>query len=189
MAGPVYLVRTDLDPAGVTRVATEIFAMWLDFALGKGALNGKKIHYPSGKYAASIQFKQIGVSTIAIVADETVAPEALWLEIGHRAYDMKQTVGAIGRRVPLHRVPGGPVHANLTGGLRRLGAPYGSVKPGVRPSMWAEVRGGEFSGFASIGPNSAPDSWIIPAMPAYAPAHTLAAIAQRMAGFMEGRAG
>jgi hypothetical protein len=177
-----YVIRTDLDPAGVTRVAVEIFVMWMRFALGEEALNGKRLIYPSGRYASSISYRQIDPVTIAIMADESIAPEAAILETGHRSFDMKTVSRLAGRGLPMHRHVGDDVHAQATG-LRRIGAGP------PRPSMWAEVHERGFSGFASFGPNSPPGSWIIPPMPAYSPALTLAAIGRRTASFLEGRGG
>lgn len=170
----VYVVKTDLRPADVTRVGVELFLKWMEFALGRGSLDGKRLVYPTGRYAASLRLEQRDETTVAIIADENVAPEALWLEIGHGAFDMKTVATLSGRAIPMHEAPGGSAHRAATG-LRRIGAGP------ARPSMWAEVRRASFSGFASFGPNSAPDSWIIPAMPAYAPAHVLAQLGARAA--------
>ena len=170
--GNVYVVKTDLDPAMLTRIGLEIFAKWLDFALGVQSLNGRRLVYPTGRYAASLQFKRTSESSVAIIADEDMAPEAAVLEYGHGAVDLKTKLQQ-GRAYPMHRPFGG----NQTGGLRRIGSGPASMKP----HMWAEVRSREASGFASIGPNSPPGSWIIPPMPAYSPAMVLAAMATKMA--------
>lgn len=169
--GITYVVRTNLPPEAVSRIATEIFARWLDFALGRGSLNGKRLVYPSGRYASSIQYRQEGESTVAIIADESVAPEAGILEQGHGPVDLKAKLRP--GRYPMHRYPG----SNAGGGLRRVGS---SVK-GLKPSIWAEARAREFSGYATLSENSPPGSWIIPAMPAYSPALVLAAMAKKMA--------
>jgi hypothetical protein len=50
--------------------------------------------------------------------------------------------------------------------------------------MWAEMRRSERAGYASIGPNSPPDSWVIPAMPAYSTAAILQAQAEAMVARM-----
>ena len=173
-AGHVFVIKTDLPPELVTEIGVEIFVKWMNFALGKEMLNGKKLFYPSGRYASSLSFRQVDETTVAILADESVAPEALFLEEGHRSFDMKTVTALRGRSIPMHRPVGGAKHLSMTGLKRVGGGP-------ARPMMWAEVRAGTSSGFASIGPNSAPDSWIIPAMPAYSPAGTLAAMARGMA--------
>lgn len=185
-SGITYVVRTDLPPEGVTRVAVELFTLWMNFALGGEALNGKKLIYPSGRYAASISYRRMGEATVALIADEEMAPEAAILETGHRAFDMKTVTRLSGRALPMHRPLAGPAVAQATG-LRRVGTT-------MRPSMWAyAMRGGGLvepsAGFASFGPNSPPGSWWIPPMPAYAPALTLAAIGRRLAAAMEGRGG
>lgn len=172
-SGTYYVVKTDLDPTQLNRVGLHIFALWLDFALGNSVLNGRRIVYPTGKYAASLSFRQVGESAVAVVADEDIAPEAAVLESGHGPVDLKTRL-AHGRAYPMHRPVGGNQAAT---GVRRVG----SGPPGLRPSVWAEVRGREASGFASIGPNSPPDSWIIPPMTAYSPAATLARMASTIA--------
>ena len=161
-----YVVKTDLPPEAVNAIGLLVFSKWLDFALGRTVLNGRRLVYPTGRYAASISFRQEGEATVAIIADEDAAPEAGILEQGHAPVDLKTRLRP-GRAYPMHR-PSGSVPGVS---LRRIG----SGPPGMHPSMWAEVRMREFSGFASIGENSPPDSWIIPAMPAYAPALYLAA--------------
>ena len=170
--GLTYVVRTNLPPAALTELGVEMFVMWLDFALGSGTLNGKRLYYPTGRYANSLRFEQRDASTVAIVADEGMAPEAAILESGHRSFDMKTTVQGGSRRVPMHRRPGSQPGVPL----RRTGA----GPPGLRPSVWAEVRGKEATGFATLSANSPAGSWVIPAMTPYSPGLTLAAMARRM---------
>jgi hypothetical protein len=172
--GHVFVIKTDLPPELVTEIGVEIFVKWMNFALGKDMLNGKRLFYPSGRYASSLSFRQVDENTVAILADESVAPEALFLEEGHRSFDMKTVAALRGRSIPIHRPVGSAQHLSMTGLKRVGGGP-------ARPMMWAEVRAGTSSGFASIGPNSPADSWIIPSMPAYSPAGTLAAMARGMA--------
>ena len=153
-AGVYFVVKTDLDPAMVTRLGLEIYAKWIDFASGGLVLGGKRLVHPTGRYARSIQFRQLGESSVAVIADEDVAPEAAILESGHGPVDLKQKLQR-GRAYPMHRA----LH-------------------GSRPLMWAQMRN---TGYASIGPNSPPDSWIIPAMSAYGVAANLARMAAGMA--------
>ncbi len=168
-----YVVKTNLDPEHVNQLGLEIFAKWVEFALGQQSLGGRKLIYPTGRYAASISFQKTGEASVAIIADEKIAPEALFLETGHAQVDLKTKLQQ-GRAYPMHRPPGNWATITSTG-LRRVGA--GPAKP----SMWAEVRAAGSSGYASIGPNSPADSWIIPSMPAYAPAAALAALARSKA--------
>lgn len=169
MASFSYVVKTNLPPEQLTLLAVDIFIKWVEFALGQTSLGGKRLVYPSGRYAASIQFRQEGEANIAIVASGLVAQI---LESGHGPIDLKtklQQGRAYPMRRPVGQVPG------IT--LRRIGA----GPPSLKPHLWAQLRVKEASGFASIGPNSAPDSWVIPAMPAYSPAMILAAQAQAAA--------
>ncbi len=158
----------------VSQIAVEIFVRWVDFALGNTALGNKRLVYPSGRYAASIQYRQEGAATIAISA---TAPEADIIEYGHRAVDLKTKL-TMGKTYKMHRPTG------YTPGtrLRRIGASPASMKP----QMWAELHASEASGFARLGPNSPPGSWIIPPMMAYSPAMVLAAQAQREADRLGG---
>jgi hypothetical protein len=171
-AGVTYVVRTNLPPEAVTQIAIAIFIKWVDFALGHSSLGGKRLVYPTGRYAASISFKQENAWTVAIVADEGIAPHASVIEQGHGPIDLKTRLQR-GRAYPMHRMVGKTPGTSL----RRIG----SGPPSLRSQMWAELRANEASGFASIGPNSSPDSWIIPPMPAYSPALILAAQAKQMA--------
>lgn len=187
-----YTIQTNLPPEAVTRIGLEIFKLWVDFAMGRAAIGSRSLIYPTGRYAASISFRQEGIATAAIMSDEAIAPEAAILETGHGRIDLKAKLQR-GRAYPMHRARGGTAGTSL----RRVGNPApAALKPrattrggivqgvrhgSVRASMWAEMRSATSSGFASIGPNSPPDSWIIPPMPAYAPAANLARMAEQMA--------
>ncbi len=166
MASFSYVVKTNLPPEQLTQLAVEVFARWVEFALGQSSLNNKRLIYPSGRYAASIEYRQQGEASVAIVASD---PIAVILEGGHGPIDLKTKLQH-GRAYPMRR-PTGQVPGIS---LRRIGA----GPPSLKPHMWAQLRQREASGFASIGPNSPADSWVIPAMPAYSPALILAAQAQ-----------
>lgn len=172
MASFNYVVKTDLPPEQLSALALDVFTKWVEFALGSLALGNKKLIYPTGRYAASIEFRQEGETSIAIVAS---APEAEIIETGHGSVDLKTKL-QMGRAYPMHRPTGAVPGVRL----RRVGA----GPPSMRPRMWAELHRQTESGFASIGANSPPDSWIIPAMPAYSPALILAAQAQALARSM-----
>lgn len=161
-----FTVHTNLPPDQVSRVAIEIFSLWVDFALGRRAIGGKRLIYPTGRYAASISYQLIGESTIAFVA---TAPEADILEHGHAAVDLKQKLGP--GHYPMHRTSAAKPTTHASRGSKLIG----------NASMWAEIRRAGRNGFASIGPNSPPDSWIIPAMPAYSTGAILKAQAEAMA--------
>lgn len=140
--GKIYIVRTDLGPEDLHDVAMQIYAKWLEFALGEGALGGKTLKHPTGRYAAAISVTQEQDGSYLIYADDDL-PEAGILESGHQAFDLK-TRFQQGRLYPMHR-------------------------------------GGEFTGYASISYDHLYDStaWILPAMPAYAPARILADLARQ----------
>ena len=173
-----YVVKTNLPPEAVSRIGVEIFTAWLAFALGEDSLAGKRLIYPTGRYAASLSIKQVDASTVAIIADESVAPEAAILETGHRRFDMKTVTSLKGRAIPMHR----PVGETPGTKLKRIGG----GPPGLKPQMWAEVHASTRSGFASFGPNSPPDSWVVPAMASYAPGLTLSIMAKKMASDLGG---
>jgi hypothetical protein len=163
VAGLTYVIRTDLPPEGVTQIALEIYARWVDFAMGGSAIGGRRLISPTGRYASSIQYKQEAEHVVAIVADENIAPEAAYIEHGHGAVDLKTRLQS-GKAYRMNRSTG--------------------AAPSMSPKMWGEMRRAGNTGFASFGPNSAPDSWVIPAMQAYSPALILAA---QMTAMMRGR--
>lgn len=150
-----YVIRTNLPPEQLNQIALEIFSRWVEFALGERALGGKRLIHPTGRYAASLEYRQEGEASVAMVSS---SPIAGIIEHGHAAVDLKTKLQS-GRAYPLHRAGG---------------------SPSMRPKMWAEMRRQSTSGFASFGPDSPADSWIIPAMPAYSPAAILAAQMQAM---------
>lgn len=174
-SGVTYVIKTNLPPEAVTQIGIEIFAKWVEFALGQASIGGRRLVYPTGRYASSISFQKVGTASVAIVADESVAPEAAVLEYGHGSVDLKQRLAP--GVYPMHRPPGGAAHKSATGLLRR-----GSGPASLRPKMWAELRANESSGYASISPNSPPGSWIIPPMVPYSPALILAAQARSTYG-------
>ena len=157
----VYDVWTNADPAQLNDIQLEIFRQWSVFATGGMALNGKILKNPGGRYARSLRMEGAGsLNHVAIIADDRVAPEAHFLESGHDEVDLKKYLKP-GKAYPLH---------------------YGGGQA-ARGVFGAPRMGGQFlTGWARMGPNSAPDSWIIPAMPAYAPGLTLAQEALKMAG-------
>jgi hypothetical protein len=162
-------IFTNLPPQQVSRIAVEIFSLWVDFALGRASIGGKKLIYPTGRYAASISYHFTGESSVAFVA---TAPEADILEHGHPSIDLKQKLRP--GHYLMHRTgPGKPSMRSSRGsGLT------------ANVAMWAKMREQSASGFATLGPNSPPGSWIIPAMPAYSTAAILAAQARSMAARM-----
>lgn len=149
----VYDVFTDLDPEQLTQVAAETYYRWLQFALGKAEIGGKKLKHPSGRYAAALSWKKTGVARIAIIADENAAKEIGILETGHAEFSLKDQMLAPGR-------PGVRVS--------KEGYPYRRIN--LSGSVWARERRVHTM---SAKPGSSP--WKIPAMPAYAPGAILAA--------------
>ena len=133
-------IHSDLDPKVVNKIAMYIFGLWIDFALGKLALGGRKIIYPDRTgYAASIQHTgREGNAIVGIYADESIAPEAGILEKGHGPFDLKTRLG------PGHY----PMHGFRFGGgvtpVRRIGA---SGRPTLtKRFMWARMRENVSSG-------------------------------------------
>lgn len=162
-------IKTDLPPERIDQIGLAIYEAWVNFALGKTSLGGHRLLHPTGRYAASISFKRTGSASVAIMADESIAPEALTLEVGHGAIDFKTRFP--GRTFPMHRGEEG-----VYGG-HGFAPPFRSL----RPSIWAQVRDRGKTGFATVptreGIVKRPElgrSWIIPAMPAYSPAKHLA---------------
>lgn len=155
-----YDVYTDLDPDELTEVGLAVMQAWIKFASGMASIHGHRVENPTGRYADSIRLEQRSPNWIAIVADEKIAPEALYLETGHKAYDMKAAFP--GRVFPMHRGSGGILNSTFGG---------------KSPSMWAASRSMGMNGFARVPTHITPEnagSWIIPAMPAWSPASYLA---------------
>jgi len=160
--GDYHVILTNMAPEDINRITLEIYQKWLDFALGKGVLNGRMIVNPTGRYARSIQVKWEDGIAVGVIADVGIAKEAAYIEWGHAAVDLKTKL-THGRAYPMHRTTALPPR-------------IGGGPNGIRSRVWSQIRTRAFTGFASIGPNSRPDSWIIPAMPAYSPTATLAAM-------------
>lgn len=188
----IDIVATDADPEYINSIGLEIFRLWREFASGQRHLGGRKIENPTGRYAASISIRRYGtrvgirtpghiptrvITRIAVIADATMAPEAVFLERGHRPIDMLNYLD-LGKIYPMHRQ--GPTPQFVSGGMLPHGA-YGRRR--VR-QMWAQTRGGRASGYArtpaSLANRGATNTsgtgpaWTIPAMPAYSPAQHLA---------------
>jgi hypothetical protein len=161
-------VYTNLDPQTLNAVGLHVAKLWISFALGGMKLGGKVIARPTGRYASSISYRRYGAAHVAILSDETFAPEAAILETGHPQIDMKEHLKR-GSSIPMHR--GLPGHYGSAG----YGSPFHAGTPrqrrlGQRYSIWGQIRSAGFSGFASVGSTG----WIIPPMPAYSPAKFLA---------------
>lgn len=173
----IYDVYFDGDESEISDISFAVVLMWIEFALGKRALNGRRIQHPTGRYASSITRIRTGPNRIAVIADEKIAPEAEFIEHGHSPYDMKKLFG--GRTFLLHRGQVGDY------GSAGFGTPIVNSTPtAIRKNIWAIPRSEGATGFKTV-PESASDSskkakkrfassWIIPHMAAYAPAAYLA---------------
>jgi hypothetical protein len=159
--GDYYVIVTNMSPQEVNRLTLEVYARWLDFALGHTVLNGRRIVNPTGRYSRSLQVKYEDGIAVGVVADPSIAPEAAMIEHGHASVDLKNRL-MHGRAYPMHRAG--------------LPPRIGGGPNGIRSRMWSQIKSRTATGFASIGPNSSPDSWILPSMPAYSPSATLAAM-------------
>lgn len=159
--GSYHVILGNMAPQEVNRITLEVYARWLDFALGHTVLNGHRIVNPTGRYARSLQVRYEDGIAVGVIADPSIAPEAAMIEHGHASVDLKTRL-MHGRAYPMHRA-GPPVRV-------------GGGPNGIRSRLWSQVKSRTGTGFASIGPNSSPDSWILPSMPAYSPSATLAAM-------------
>jgi hypothetical protein len=166
MPNIVYDVVTDLPPDRLNAVGLEVFRMWSEFALGLTDIGGLMIKHPTGRYASSLRMRTTP-TVVTVMADESKAAEARWLEEGHGRIDMLQHLTA-GRSYPMHR-----------GGVGRKLQTRRKVKGGY---IWAVSAGRNLSGYVKV-PHERPNrmntsgtgpAWTIPSMPAYAPAHIMA---------------
>lgn len=191
----IEIISTDAVPEYLNAVSVEIFRLWREFALGSRHLGGRKLLYPTGRYASSISMVRRGsrvttvrqgrefhtrmITSIAIVANEQAAPEAAILETGHKGIDMLQHL-APDTYYPMHR--SGPVPASV-----RQGAASFPRDPSQRRrvrQIWSQIRETRATGRAKTpldpsmrGPMNTSHTgpaWYIPPMPMYEPAHILA---------------
>lgn len=157
----IYDVMTDLPPDQLYETGIKVFRLWMEWALGKPLFPIKQLEHPTGRYASALSFRREGVRRIAIIADESFAPEVGILETGHGPVDLKKKL-VPGRTYPMHRGTSGAI----------------SVGRGPRSrSIWASARRAGFNGYATVPSKITAEnsgSWIIPAMPAYSPARILA---------------
>lgn len=161
----IYDIFYDGDDSEVSDISFAVMRIWMEFALGKRQLNGRKIQNPTGRYASSISRIRTGPNRVAVVADESIAPEAAFLEYGHSPYDMKKLFG--GRTFLLHRGKVGEY------GSKGYGSPIvNTTNTAIRKNIWAIPRAQGATGFKTVALSG--NSWIIPRMPAYAPAAYLA---------------
>lgn len=196
----MYEVYTDLDPEALTDVAAMVYRAWLAFALGQGEIGGQVLKHPSGRYAASMSWKKTGEAAVAIIADETIAPEAGWIEEGKTSADMKAAMLGKGntrtskagyryRVIPMRRDATTP-SADILGDIVTTKA--GETLPVRAARMWARPRwrsnpssrrtvppGIVPSPFVTMTDKPGSSPWVVPAMPAYSPAAILADIIRR----------
>lgn len=192
MSAPLE-VFTDLNPDELTEVAVETYRLWLRFALGEKSIGGRTLAHPSGRYAAAISWRRKGRSTIAIIADEQLAPEALWIEDGHSPADILSAmlsggkVSADGhryRRVSLKAGTGrGGQAAPMSGldmnAITTSSATGGGASPMFK-TMWAERRdGAEPDRVRTMTDRPGAAKWQVPAFAPYAPAAILADMLRR----------
>jgi len=96
-----YEITTTSSPKDINEVALYFYMQWIAFASGTAAVGGRRIEHPTDRYRSSIKIQR-GQTVVSVVADETIAPHAKWIELGHRPYDMKNSI-FMGRRWPMHR--------------------------------------------------------------------------------------
>ncbi len=178
-----YSVQTDLDPQALTQVAIDTFKIWLAFALGQSDLGGKTrtLMHPSGKYASSISWRKTGESEVAIIADESVAPEANWIESGRSAFSIKAAMLGKGKTKISkagYRYRFIPFTANAPTPKFNMSSIITNSKGGRLPirsvKMWAKASANRgYKGGAVMTDKPGSSTWISPPMPAYSPAKIL----------------
>jgi hypothetical protein len=188
----VYEVMTDLDPEALTQVAIETYAKWLDWALGKGSLLGMTMKHPSGRYAASLSWKRTGASSVAIIADEKIAPEALWIEEGASAHSMKEAmlgkgntkVDAQGYRyrvIPIRK--DGYFPQGTDANPEVVQTPTGGGISAATGKIWSRKAPAiDASHYAVMSDRPGASDWIVPAQAPYAPGAILASLLKQEFG-------
>jgi len=178
-----YTVQTDLNPEQLTLVAAETYRQWLSFALGRTAIGGKTLAHPSGRYAASMSWRRTGVASIAIIADESIAKEAQWIEEGRPGADMKAAMLGGGKtrtskdghlyRIIQMRTNEKPLKFNMS---TIVSTAMGERLPAGKGRVWARPRAivdSRSTRFRTMSNRPGAAAWKIPDMPAYAPAQIL----------------
>lgn len=187
----VYDVYTNLDPQQLTEIASETFFVWMQFALGKEALNGHKILHPSGRYASALSWRRTGVARVSIIADEDSIPEVGAIEYGSAAADIKAAMlngGHVSKEGYRYRViPLRPdqwrdtplLSASML--IQRVGS--GGLRSRV-VKMWAKARPfvDPNSRFRTMTDRPGSSPWIVPEFHPYAPAKFLADIINEQFG-------
>lgn len=189
----VYDIYTNLNPQQLSELASATFKLWLQFALGKLEIGGKKLLHPSGRYASAISWRKTGAARVSILADEDAIPEVGAIEYGHPEVDLKAKMlyggkahvskdGFLYRVIPLRpdqwrntpNLTPSSIHDTMTGG---------HVRPGVA-RMWAKPRpwvdGKSRYRTMTNKPGSA--KWMIPEFHPYAPAAILAELLKQEFG-------
>lgn len=181
-------VHTNLNPEQVTAVAIETYRQWLLFALGREAIGGRTLAHPSGRYAASITWKRLSATRIAIIADEHIAPEAASIETGTSGADIRAAMlsgGKVGRdgkryrRIPMREDFVPPSAASFVEASVNQAARTGGVPPKVG-AFWFERKANQGSDrVVTMTETNGRNGWRVPAQPAYAPAAILAALIKK----------
>jgi hypothetical protein len=185
MAHKVYDIYTNLDPQQLSELASETFKLWLKFALGQQEIGGKKLLYPSGRYASAISWKRTGVARVSIMADEDAIPEVGAIEYGRPEIDLKSKMLFGGRahtskegyqyRVLPLRPDSWRDTPSLAPGMTLDTMSGGKVRTSVA-RMWAKPRPfiDKNSRFRTMTNRPGSSPWRIPEFHPYAPGAILA---------------
>ena len=191
----IYEVHADLDKDQLTHLAVDTFRMWLEFAMGKGAVGGRKLHRVSGRYASSLRVEDHG-SYIDILADSEIAPEAAIIENGRTTVSnfkdimlgKKSKIAKDGSRYRIIPIKNEETNVSMNIPSDDLMSRSGDGLGVKIPSMWAQSAAHEFSSsnvhFVTMSDKGKTASnWRLPAMPAYSPAKHLSDLASRVSHF------
>jgi len=188
----VYHVQTSLNPEQLTAVAIETYAKWLAWAIGKASFLGMKLKHPSGRYAASISWKRTGAATVAIIADESISPEALWIEEGAASHSMRDAMLGQGntktdaegyryRVIPIRNDGSFPSATGSTPATTQ--SPFGGGLTSKMGNMWSRaVPHVDASHYAVMSDRPGSSDWIVPTQAPYAPGAILAALLKQEYG-------
>ena len=166
-------VNTNLNPQALDALASSVFTMWVAFAMGEVSLGNRAdgkdgtLKHVTGEYARNIKRVNVSESRIVIEIDEKVVEQAGYLEYGtDHSTDMLE-------------------HDSYRGKKFRVwtSRPY---KTGAGPRNLLRVPSGGREEYdrkhpGKMNTSGTAPAWVIPAMPAYAPAHHLAELARNFA--------
>lgn len=179
MPNQTFTVKTDLNPEQLTEVAMETYRLWLSWAMGQDTIGAKVLAHPSGRYAASLSWRHTGAASVAIIADESVAPEALWLEEGTNGFNNLKALMLAGAKTSKEGYKYRVIPIRNDGSMPENSTPkiienrLGGRMQKHQGKIWAENRPSGAQRFRVMTDKPGSAQWLLPPMTPYTPAKIL----------------